>query len=70
MHVDAWNSSMLPMYKASTQKNHQHNVVKHLMPQFGIRSCPPLLDRISRRTSRISKPWGMRPGRSITFTTP
>jgi integrase len=35
MHVDAWNSSMLPMYKASTQKNHRHNVVKHLMPQFG-----------------------------------
>ena len=26
---------MLPMYKASTQKNHRHISAKHLVPRFG-----------------------------------
>lgn len=30
-----WETSVLPMYKASTQKNHRHILQKHLLPRFG-----------------------------------
>jgi integrase len=30
-----WQSTVLPMYKPSTQKNHRHILRKHLMPRFG-----------------------------------
>lgn len=30
-----WDSSVLPMYKHSTQKNHRHILKKHLLPRFG-----------------------------------
>lgn len=33
--VDHWLLTVLPMYKASTQKNHRHIVEKHLRPRFG-----------------------------------
>ena len=32
---DQWLKTVLPMYKASTQKNHRHIVGKHLSPRFG-----------------------------------
>src|SRR5262249_1346361 len=32
---EQWLKSVLPMYKASTQKNHRHIVAKHLAPRFG-----------------------------------
>ena len=34
---DQWLATVLPMYKASTQKNHRHIVGKHLGPRFGDR---------------------------------
>jgi integrase len=30
-----WERTVLPMYKASTQKNHRHIAAKHLVPRFG-----------------------------------
>src|SRR5262249_556076 len=30
-----WLTHMMPMYKASTQKNHRHILQKHLVPRFG-----------------------------------
>jgi integrase len=30
-----WQAHVLPMYKASTQKNHRHILGKHLVPRFG-----------------------------------
>lgn len=33
--VDQWQATVLPMYKASTQKNHRHIAAKHLTPRFG-----------------------------------
>jgi integrase len=33
--VDQWQATVLPMYKASTQKNHRHVAAKHLTPRFG-----------------------------------
>jgi integrase len=33
--VSEWQATVLPMYKASTQKNHRHIATKHLLPQFG-----------------------------------
>jgi integrase len=30
-----WQAHVLPMYKASTQKNHRHILEKHLLPRFG-----------------------------------
>jgi integrase len=30
-----WQTSVLPMYKHSTQKNHRHILEKHLIPRFG-----------------------------------
>jgi integrase len=32
---EQWLKTVLPMYKASTQKNHRHIVGKHLCPRFG-----------------------------------
>ena len=31
-----WKRTVLPMYKASTQKNHRHIAGKHLVPRFGV----------------------------------
>lgn len=33
--VNQWQATVLPMYKASTQKNHRHIAAKHLTPRFG-----------------------------------
>ena len=33
-----WMRTVLPMYKSSTQKNHQHITTKHLIPRFGPRA--------------------------------
>jgi integrase len=30
-----WERTVVPMYKASTQKNHRHITAKHLVPRFG-----------------------------------
>jgi len=30
-----WQRTVMPMYKTSTQKNHRHITVKHLVPRFG-----------------------------------
>ena len=30
-----WKATVLPMYRYSTQKNHQHIAEKHLLPRFG-----------------------------------
>jgi len=30
-----WQAHVLPIYKSSTQKNHQHIMTKHLLPRFG-----------------------------------
>lgn len=30
-----WLETVVPMYKHSTQKNHRHNLEKHLLPRFG-----------------------------------
>ena len=37
-----WQAHVLPMYKASTQKNHRHIMGKHLLPQFGERPISDL----------------------------
>ncbi len=36
--ANQWQATVLPMYKASTQKNHRHIVRKHLLPRFGQKS--------------------------------
>jgi hypothetical protein len=33
--VSEWKTTVLPMYKQSTQKNHRHILEKHLIPRFG-----------------------------------
>jgi hypothetical protein len=33
--VNEWQATVMPMYKPSTQKNHQHITAKHLLPRFG-----------------------------------
>jgi len=33
--VNEWKTTVLPMYKHSTQKNHRHVAKKHLVPRFG-----------------------------------
>lgn len=33
--TEQWVTTVLPMYKFSTQKNHRHIVTKHLIPRFG-----------------------------------
>jgi integrase len=33
--VSHWKAMVLPMYRYSTQKNHQHIAEKHLLPRFG-----------------------------------
>jgi integrase len=33
--VNEWQSTVLPMYKPSTQKDHRHIAAKHLLPRFG-----------------------------------
>ena len=33
--TEQWLKTVLPMYKASTQKNHRHIVTKHVCPRFG-----------------------------------
>jgi len=33
--VNDWKTTVLPMYKHSTQKNHRHVSEKHLVPRFG-----------------------------------
>jgi integrase len=33
--VSNWKATVLPMYRFSTQKNHQHIATKHLVPRFG-----------------------------------
>lgn len=33
--AEHWRKSVVPMYKHSTQKNHIHNLEKHLLPRFG-----------------------------------
>jgi integrase len=33
--TEQWVTTVLPMYKFSTQKNHRHIVTKHLVPRFG-----------------------------------
>ena len=33
--VEDWKSTVLPMYKHSTQRNHRHIADKHLVPRFG-----------------------------------
>jgi hypothetical protein len=30
-----WKTTVLPMYKQSSQKNHRHILEKHLIPRFG-----------------------------------
>jgi integrase len=35
--VNEWKTTVLPMYKHSTQKNHRHVAEKHLVPLFGDR---------------------------------
>jgi hypothetical protein len=37
-----WQVHVLPMYKHSTQKNHRHILVKHLLPRFGEMSLADL----------------------------
>lgn len=36
--VNQWQATVMPMYKASTQKNHRHIAAKHLTPRFGDRA--------------------------------
>ena len=36
--ANQWQATVLPMYKASTQKNHRHILSKHLLPRFGQKS--------------------------------
>ena len=40
--VAEWLSTVVPMYKPSTQKNHRHIVGKHLLPRFGDRALGDL----------------------------
>lgn len=40
-----WQAQVVPMYKHSTQKNHTHILVKHLVPRFG----DMLLTELSRQ---------------------
>jgi hypothetical protein len=35
--VSDWKATVLPMYRYSTQKNHEHIADKHLLPRFGER---------------------------------
>lgn len=36
--ANQWQTTVMPMYKPSTQKNHRHILSRHLMPRFGNRA--------------------------------